>query len=159
MGCRSDDDCPSQESCINRKCVNPCEEIRPCGLNAVCTVLDTHPVKTMTCDCLPDYRGNAVEHCEPSKLNQIQLYNCQTFALFSFASTNTCNRVFSVCQLEKGQIRNEYGECVCPPNHAKNDKGICIPCYPEAGVMIDENGICRGTNYSIFAFTTITNLK
>ncbi|XP_023246923.1 uncharacterized protein LOC111643392 [Copidosoma floridanum] len=120
VGCKSDDECPLQQACVNRKCVNPCNEIRPCGINAICTVLDTHPVKTMTCDCLPDYRGNAVEQCEP------------------------------ICQLEKGQIRNQYGECVCPPNHAKNDKEICIPCYPEAGVMIDENGICRAKKIEDF---------
>lgn len=64
IGCRADDECPSQTACINGECVNPCDEANPCGVNSECTVLDTMPVKTMICECLPGYQGNAAEQCD-----------------------------------------------------------------------------------------------
>ena len=52
IGCRQDSECPSQTACISGQCQNPCTLADPCGLNAVCTVLDTLPVRTMTCICI-----------------------------------------------------------------------------------------------------------
>lgn len=67
VGCESDSECPSQLACINAQCKNPCEEGRPCGINAECRVLDTLPVRTMLCECLPGYRGNAAVQCDLRK--------------------------------------------------------------------------------------------
>lgn len=63
--CKSDIDCPSGTACLSAKCVNPCLETKPCGDNAECTVVDTLPVRTMICECLSGYRGNAVIECKP----------------------------------------------------------------------------------------------
>lgn len=49
--CRVDRDCPSQEACINQKCVNPCLELDPCHDTAECKVIDSLPVRTMVCIC------------------------------------------------------------------------------------------------------------
>lgn len=67
-GCKEDYDCPSQTACIGGECVNPCNATVPCGTNANCRVLDTVPVRTMICECLPGYQGNAAVHCEKSKI-------------------------------------------------------------------------------------------
>ena len=50
--CTSDHQCPSKTACIRGQCENPCLLAEPCGVNAECTVLDTLPVRTMTCVCL-----------------------------------------------------------------------------------------------------------
>ncbi len=63
--CRIDSDCPPQTACINRECLDPCREISPCGIKAICKVLDTEPVRTMTCICPPGYIGNAAVECVP----------------------------------------------------------------------------------------------
>lgn len=67
VGCENDGECPSQLACINAQCKNPCAEGRPCGINAECRVLDTLPVRTMICECLPGYRGNAAVECRLRK--------------------------------------------------------------------------------------------
>ncbi len=65
IGCTRDSDCPSQTACVSGECVNPCALSEPCGRNAFCTVLDTLPVRTMTCVCIQGYEGDASFECTP----------------------------------------------------------------------------------------------
>lgn len=65
--CKTDLDCPSGTACLSARCVNPCLEIKPCGINAECTVVDSEMVRTMICECLPGYQGNALVECTPHK--------------------------------------------------------------------------------------------
>lgn len=65
--CRFDSDCPSGTACIGGECVNPCAATEPCGVNAECRVINTEPVRTMVCECLPGYQGNAAVQCDKSK--------------------------------------------------------------------------------------------
>ena len=43
--------------------------------------------------------------------------------------------------MEKGQIRDEFGECVCAPQYAKNEKGDCVLCN-DGERVIDDKGNC-----------------
>lgn len=49
-GCTKDDDCPSNEACINRLCRNPCN----CGTKSACFVQNHRPI----CSCEEGYEGN-----------------------------------------------------------------------------------------------------
>ena len=49
--CISDGDCPSQTICYNSKCSDPCRILSPCAAPSVCRVIDTLPVRTITCQC------------------------------------------------------------------------------------------------------------
>lgn len=49
-GCTADNDCPTNETCINRMCRNPCN----CGTNAQCFVQNHRPI----CSCEEGYEGN-----------------------------------------------------------------------------------------------------
>lgn len=69
--CRRDSDCPSHFACIGGDCVNPCNSTEPCGVNAACRVIDTQPVRTMVCECLPGYQGNAAVQCDKSNIFKI----------------------------------------------------------------------------------------
>lgn len=60
VGCRSDSDCPSNEACINRECVNPCTYTQ-CGLNAICRADSFHRPR---CYCPDNFRGNPEIRCE-----------------------------------------------------------------------------------------------
>lgn len=48
----------------------------------------------------------------------------------------------SKCPIEKGYIRNDDGECVCPPGTALNHEDECRRCIVELGYKVDENGRC-----------------
>eukprot|EP00095_Tigriopus_kingsejongensis_P012598 maker-scaffold642_size120736-snap-gene-0.27 protein:Tk12598 transcript:maker-scaffold642_size120736-snap-gene-0.27-mRNA-1 annotation:"GH13743" len=113
VGCVGDSDCPSQTACISKTCQNPCLLAEPCGVNAKCTVLDTLPIRTMTCVCLPGYEGDASIQCTPVK----------------------------TCPAGSGLILNEFEECVCPPGFVLDSQGICAPCRFDVGFII-ENGRC-----------------
>lgn len=112
--CHSDSECPTQTACIGGECVNPCNATQPCGVNTICRVLDTLPVRTMVCECLPGYQGNAAIQCDKEK----------------------------PCPIDRGYIIDRYGECVCPPGSALNVNEECVPCREELGYKVDETGHC-----------------
>lgn len=56
--CTINSDCSFNMACINRKCVNPCDETI-CGVNAKCEV-ENH---TPSCSCLDKYMGDPFYQC------------------------------------------------------------------------------------------------
>lgn len=48
----------------------------------------------------------------------------------------------NVCPVAKGQIVDEYGNCVCPPGSAKDETEVCIPCRKQSGMIINDEGYC-----------------
>ena len=66
-GCKTDAECPSRHACIIRggygKCLNPCQEFRPCAQNARCEVKDELPLRVMTCTCEPGFTGKGDDIC------------------------------------------------------------------------------------------------
>lgn len=60
-----DADCSSKLACFSGECKNPCVKTKPCGLNAECLVVDTLPLRTMSCVCLPGFVGDADTACQP----------------------------------------------------------------------------------------------
>ena len=63
--CTMDADCASKLACFSGTCRNPCIETKPCAVNAACTVVDTLPLRTMSCSCLPGFVGDADVECKP----------------------------------------------------------------------------------------------
>jgi len=61
--CKIDVDCASRLACIREKCVDPCHEIKPCSNSATCAVLDSVPVRTMTCTCSEGWVLNEGGEC------------------------------------------------------------------------------------------------
>ena len=51
----------------------------------------------------------------------------------SFVSAPICPR---------GQIRDEYGNCVCPSGYGKDQNDECVPCNKQSNMMINEDGYC-----------------
>lgn len=67
-GCTMDAECPSKLACFGGECKNPCDVTHPCGANAICEVVDTLPLRTMMCSCLPGYVGEADIGCHKGKI-------------------------------------------------------------------------------------------
>lgn len=57
--CVMNSDCPSSESCIDKKCVDPCSYKDICGVNAVCLCSD----HTVSCLCPDGYGGDPMTLC------------------------------------------------------------------------------------------------
>ena len=57
--CIVSSDCPSAQTCVNRKCVDPCPG--SCGTNAVCRVVNHTPL----CNCADGFTGDAFSSCQP----------------------------------------------------------------------------------------------
>lgn len=53
LGCRSNDECPSNQACINNKCDNPCDKTATCANTEVCRVYNHRP----QCACPPGTVG------------------------------------------------------------------------------------------------------
>lgn len=47
-----------------------------------------------------------------------------------------------ICPIEKGQIRDENDNCVCPPGKAKDENDVCVICRKEIGMVINKEGEC-----------------
>lgn len=66
--CQVDADCPSKLACFSGICKDPCAETKPCIVSAKCSVVDTLPMRTMICECLPNFAGDATVACVPGRL-------------------------------------------------------------------------------------------
>jgi hypothetical protein len=70
IGCQQDGDCPSEKSCENGRCVDPCEFADPCAQDAECKVINNQ----VACQCPPGYEGDPVVGCTPSKFTNESTY-------------------------------------------------------------------------------------
>lgn len=118
-----DSDCPSKLACFSGYCKNPCIETKPCGKNAECSVVDTLPLRTMSCSCLPGYVGDADVECRgiisiiyyinsienhlllivKFILQHLRISNCSIdsilpASLFVLFNSNTYQKAFSNCK-------------------------------------------------------------
>lgn len=63
--CTQDADCPSQRSCLQNRCQNPCAVSAVCSPAQECRVLDTLPLRTVVCVCPPDTIASKDGLCSP----------------------------------------------------------------------------------------------
>ena len=104
-GCKSDDECPLSQACIQRECQDPCP-FEQCGIKAFCTV-NVHRAR---CQCPPGHKGSPYVECKP--------YECLT--------DPECH-ITLACRNEKC-----VDPCDCAANadcEARNHRGICT-CRP-----------------------------
>lgn len=91
--CQTDGECPSKLACFNGHCDDPCLVIKPCGTNAKCSVIDTLPFRTMTCECLPGFVGNAYVECTPRKI-----FSKDVVVLCKLASVTNTSEIKPSCK-------------------------------------------------------------
>lgn len=81
--CRLDQDCASPQGCLDGHCIDLCQELQPCSPDALCQVLDTKPMKAMTCVCPAGYSGDPQFSCVPGE-HPFLCLSVQTFCIGSF---------------------------------------------------------------------------
>lgn len=162
VGCRSDSECPSDKSCINNKCANPCGT-KPCVDSSECKVYNHNPV----CTCPIGYNGNPNVACTKETVECRNDLDCPSqTACINAECVNPCTltepcginaecKVIDtspirtmICICPPGYQGNAVEECKpiakqpCPPGTGLNERDTCIPCPPERGLKVNENGHC-----------------
>ncbi|EFX65777.1 hypothetical protein DAPPUDRAFT_229540, partial [Daphnia pulex] len=149
-GCTTDGECPSKHACFNGECVNPCTVIKPCGLNAQCLVIDSLPLRTMTCQCLPGYFGNPNVECRSvpiedpgcrSDENCPDSQSCRNRQCVSpCAVANPCANN-AVCT-----VTGHQPKCTCPEDFTGNPNINCYQTLPRPARFCQADGDCNNIN-------------
>lgn len=116
VGCRSDSDCPATQACINRNCVDTCQQIQ-CGQNAYCRSDYGHQGR---CYCLDGYRGNPLIKCDRPECTQNS--DC------SYRQVCSNEKCIDPCNCGIGaqcRIDNHRATCVCPPGYTGDAYNSC----------------------------------
>lgn len=104
--CVINSDCPSDKTCINNKCKNPCPGV--CGTNAECRIT----AHTVSCTCPERYSGNAFVQCVPQTVHEEPINPCEP----SPCGPN------AICEQQNGA-----GSCKCIPEYFGNPYEGCRP--------------------------------
>ena len=128
--CKTDGDCPSGQACLNRECLNPCEEISPCAEHATCEVKDSLPFRSMVCTCLPGFVGKGDESCEkylePVEEECSEDQHCQNNeACRNRECVNPCSGRNPCNYLASCNAENHNAVCTCPPGFEEDQFGNC----------------------------------
>ena len=106
-GCKSDQECPLTQACIQRECQDPCP-FEQCGIKALCKV-NRHLAR---CQCPPGHEGSPYVECKPYEC--LRDPDCPT--------TLTCRNKKCVdpCDCASNaecEARNHRGICTCNPGY------------------------------------------
>ena len=143
--CVSPSECPSDKTCVNRKCVDPCPGV--CGQNAQCRAINHNPV----CDCLSGYIGDPYRRCTVEVVTQP--VNTDPCSPNQCGPNSICRdiRGNAACSCEpgyKGAPPNCRPECVindeCSADKACYGQKCVDPCPGQCGT----NAICRVQNHN-----------
>lgn len=155
VGCRSNNDCPDDRSCINGQCINPCAYEHPCAPEAQCRVKN----HISLCRCPTGMSGNPYTYCQDEPRPECKEDgDCPALlACFNKKCQNPCT-VLEPCQRPADcEVVNTLPMrtmiCVCPSGYISSGSGTCktIPPVTDVACTADTqcpndraciNGIC-----------------
>lgn len=121
-GCRSNNECPKSETCIERKCQSPCELVNACGTNALCKVANHRKV----CFCPDGFQEDTSKNCVryECQINE----DCESNKkCINGSCKNPCLDA-GVCGLNaQCKVVEREAQCSCPPNYIGNALVECKP--------------------------------
>ncbi|KAG7155063.1 Neurogenic locus Notch protein-like 2, partial [Homarus americanus] len=146
--CLVDQDCPPTHGCILKSlvtryqsqisavyirlddsdsgstCRDLCQEHKPCGPNSICSVIDSKPLRSMSCACPSGYHGDAKVECReiPSQGGCTRHTDC----LFSEACVEGICRDPCNCGLNaQCHVSQHRPFCTCAPGHTGDPHTTC----------------------------------
>ncbi|CAB4059878.1 unnamed protein product [Lepeophtheirus salmonis] len=144
--CRISDDCPFDKTCLNEKCVDPCDTTR-CGSKAICKA-EYHKG---SCECPNGLQGNPYIFCKEVECRKDtdcasnEKCNLQNFRCLRLCSDNNNCAGFANCEAS-----NHRERCICPPPFEGDGYSYCAEKIPQAAKLecqIDQD--CQGTKACI----------
>ena len=134
--CQTNDDCPRDRACSNRRCVNPCSTFAdpPCASNAICYVHD-HAAACKCPDRFPE--GNPLTYCERTPLRPAEpecrsdtdcpsrLACIRNECLDPCRTLSPCSKSAMCGVLDSVPVRTMV--CTCPEGYVPNNEGDCSP--------------------------------
>lgn len=127
--CKSDNDCNTEEKCINGNCMEACRFDR-CGVNALCKSFSHQAI----CTCAEGYTGNPHYECtniprQPTIVSP-ECYNdndCSNEkACRNEVCVNPCREDSSCAVNAFCSVNNHKALCRCPPGYEGNPNIECI---------------------------------
>ena len=106
-GCKSDNECPNNQACIQRECQDPCP-FEQCGIKAFCTV-NAHRAR---CQCPEAHKGSPYIECKP--------YECLTNPDCPMTQACRNEKCVDPCDCAANadcSARNHRGYCTCIPGY------------------------------------------
>lgn len=157
IGCRSNSDCPSDKSCENAVCINPCVYDNVCSPRAEC-VSQNHMA---VCKCPDGFYGNPYVDCkrEPQVECTIDADCSSRLACLNHKCVDPCPALEPCVRPAKCEVVPSLPVrtmiCICPEGYISSGNGTCKPiqavirvggCISDSDCPSDRscvNDICR----------------
>lgn len=120
-GCKSNNDCAIDETCVDKQCTNPCKKDTACGRNAVCKVSNHRKI----CLCPDGYQGDPMKTCSPYECRKNDDCDLNQKCGSDGACKNPCLET-NVCGINaQCKVVNRQAQCSCPLGYIGNAKIEC----------------------------------
>lgn len=146
--CIVSNECPTNQACINQKCVDPCRGA--CGSNARCEVINHSPI----CSCNEGQTGDPFRSCQVMRLPPPEPTYTNPCEPSPCGPNSVCQNVNDkpACQCVQGYVGappNCRPECIinpdCPTNQACINQKCKDPCPGSCGA----NAECRVVSHTV----------
>lgn len=144
IGCRSNNDCPGDRSCINGQCINPCVYEHPCSSQAECKVQNHFAL----CRCPPGMVGNPYVACRQEVQPECKEdADCPSLlACFDNVCQNPCTTLEPCKRPAECVVINSLPVrtmiCECPSGYVSSGSGTCKITPPMTAVACTADTQC-----------------
>lgn len=127
--CLIDAECPEEHGCVDNKCTALCPYMDPCGVGAVCRVVDLAELRTVVCECPSGYTGNAHQECVKEERTGTGCQYDADCPFFQACIEGHCNDPCDDSCAPGAECKaiNHRPVCYCPPSHTGNGYDHCSP--------------------------------
>lgn len=137
VGCRTNENCPYDKSCILKQCKNPCDFPDACGKNAECLPVNHKPI----CSCPAPLTGDPNVKCEEIPSNFC--FGDSDCGIGTICENNECIdacRTHDTCPYDKACI-NRRCQDPCSFYNACGRNAECFPVNHKANCRCPDNFI------------------
>lgn len=142
--CVTDMECDEGHGCVGKECKDLCSYMHPCGVGAVCRVVDTSQLRTVVCECPPGYIKNDHHECikEEKEITGCQYdADCPVFhACIGNYCSDPCEK--SCTTGAECQTINHRPICYCPPSHTGDGYDHCLPLQCTTDSDCSKESVC-----------------